>query len=83
MLDGKYGSMLCLEPTDAVIVLRKDGSCEVSLPEVTGDWVPENIVMGAAVVYALQDEELYTLIHDHFQKKCSKINLFEDESVLS
>ncbi len=83
MLDAKGESKLRLDSTDAVIVLRMDGTCEVSLPEIVGDRVPENIVMGAAVVYALQDEELYMLIHDHFKQRCTQGGLVAKEALLS
>ncbi|MBN9564494.1 MAG: hypothetical protein J0G29_00095 [Alphaproteobacteria bacterium] len=69
--------MLTLESTDAAIILKNDGTCEVSLPETHQEPLPENIILGAALAYALQDEILCGLIHDHFHKKCASIPLNE------
>jgi hypothetical protein len=62
---------LTLAPEDALIVLRQDGTCEVSLPvSETGD-LPEHVLMGAALVSALQDQELCSLIQSCFLDKSS------------
>jgi hypothetical protein len=75
--------MLTLEPTDAAIILKNDGTCEVSLPETHQEPMPENIILGAALAYALQDETLCGLIHDHFHKQCSSISVYEKAQSVS
>jgi hypothetical protein len=69
--------VLTLEPTDAAIILKNDGTCEVSLPETPQEPMPENIILGAALAYALQDETLCGLIHDHFHKQCASMSIYE------
>ena len=59
--------MLALDDTDAAIILKKDGTCEVSLPTA------KNQIMGAALAYALQDSKLCDLIQENFKKQCEKL----------
>lgn len=61
---------ISLSPWDAAIVLKEDGSFETSLPHIHGDYVPENVILGAALAYALRDERLCTLIREHFEQEC-------------
>jgi len=62
---------LSLSPWDAAIILKRDGSFETSLPQIQGDYIPENVILGAALAYALRDENLCTLIREHFEKECA------------
>ena len=71
----QQSSTLIVEPHDAVIILKSDGSCEASLPQSDKDEVPENIVMGAALMYALQNQSLCDLIHQNFMQECAKLNM--------
>lgn len=64
-----------LGPLDAAIILREDGSMEASMPEIATDTVPDNVVTGAAVMFALQNPELCDLIHDNFVNECAQLNL--------
>lgn len=61
---------LTLAPWDAAIVLKQDGSFETSLPQIHGDYIPENVILGAALAYALRNENLCTLIRENFEREC-------------
>ena len=61
---------LSLSPWDAAIILKEDGSFETSLPQIHGDYIPENVMLGAALAYALRNENLCTLIREHFEQEC-------------
>lgn len=62
---------LTLAPWDAAIVLKQDGSFEASLPQIHGDFIPENVLLGAALAYALRNEDLCLLIRENFERECS------------
>ncbi len=60
-------------PNDTLVVLREDGTYEISFPEVFEDSdLPANVITGAAVMYALEDEELNELIHENFAIQCEE-----------
>ena len=59
-----------LAPWDAAIILKQDGTFETSLPHIQGDYIPDNVVLGAALAYALQNDVLCTLIRENFDKEC-------------
>lgn len=61
---------LSLSPWDAAIILKEDGSFETSLPQIHGDYIPENVLLGAALAYALQNENMCALIREHFEQEC-------------
>lgn len=60
-----------VEQEDALIVLRPDGSFEASLPDVTTEQVPEHILMGAAVLYALNTPGMVAWLQDRFRDYCA------------
>jgi hypothetical protein len=60
---------LTLAPWDAAIVLKQDGSFEASLPHIHGDYIPENVILGAALAYALRNEDLCALIRENFERE--------------
>ena len=62
---------LTLAQWDAAIVLKRDGSFETSLPQISGDYIPENVILGAALAYALRNENLCTLIRENFERECA------------
>ncbi len=62
---------LTLDPLDAAIVLKQDGSFETSLPQIHGDYVPENVILGVALAYALRNENLCILIRENFERECT------------
>ena len=62
---------LTLAPWDVAIVLKQDGTFEASLPTVQGDSIPENVILGAALAYALRDDALCALIRENFDKVCA------------
>jgi len=62
---------LTLAPWDAAIVLRQDGTFEASLPHVQGEYIPDNVMLGAALAYALRNDKLCTLIKENFDKECT------------
>lgn len=62
---------LTLARWDAAIILKQDGTFEASLPQIHGDFVPENVILGAALAYALRNEDLCTLIRENFEQECA------------
>ncbi len=65
-----------LGPMDAAIVLREDGGLEVALPELKDEEViPENVVTGAALMFALQSPKIYEIIHEHFLEECATMEI--------
>jgi len=62
---------LTLAPWDAAIVLKQDGSFETSLPQIHGDYIPDNVMLGAALAYALRNEDLCALIRENFERECA------------
>ncbi len=64
---------ITLEKWDAAIVLKEDGTFETSLPQVQGDFIPENIMLGAALAFALQNSDLCNLIRENFERECVPI----------
>lgn len=69
---------LLISPSDTVIVLREDGVCEVSFPEIDeNEPIPENVITGAAILNAIRDEELSELIHECFALQCERYALMD------
>jgi hypothetical protein len=66
--------VLNLGPLDAAIILREDGTMEASMPELSTDTVPDNVVTGAALMFALKNPKLYDLIHDNFVNECAQLD---------
>jgi hypothetical protein len=62
---------LTLAPWDAAIVLKQDGTFEASLPHIQGDYIPDNVMLGAALAYALSNDNLCTLIRENFDRECA------------
>lgn len=62
---------LNLAPWDAAIVLKQDGTFEASLPNIKGDYIPDNVILGAALAYALRNDDLCTLIRENFDRECA------------
>ena len=63
-------NVLHLSENDAAIVLKEDGTLEASMPEINSDNVPENVLTGAAILYALNDPEICQLIFKNFAEQC-------------
>ena len=61
---------LTLTRWDAAIILKQDGSFETSLPHIQGDYIPENVILGAALAYALRNKDLCELIRENFEREC-------------
>ncbi|MBP9691998.1 MAG: hypothetical protein KBD90_01540 [Alphaproteobacteria bacterium] len=61
---------LTLAQWDAAIVLKEDGSFETSLPHIQGGHIPENVMLGAALAFALSNEDLCSLIRENFEREC-------------
>ena len=64
-------SSLRITEKDAAIIIKEDGTLEVSLPEVTTETVPENVFTGAALLYALSNPELSQMIYTKFAEVCA------------
>lgn len=69
-----FPKSLHLGPYDAAIILREDGTLEASIPPLDQSDVPDNIITGAAVMLALQNERMCGLIYENFLNECA----FED-----
>lgn len=63
---------ITLDPWDAAIILKKDGSYETSFPNVTESNLPENVIIGAALAFALQNKKLCEAIRENFENQCMK-----------
>ncbi|MEB3702857.1 hypothetical protein Bealeia1_00047 [Candidatus Bealeia paramacronuclearis] len=61
---------ITLDPWDAAIILKKDGTYETSFPHVTESQLPENVIIGAALAFALQNKQLCEAIRENFEKQC-------------
>jgi hypothetical protein len=66
MIHFNRRKVIKLNKMDAAIVLTEDGTVEASLPEIQSETVPENVLIGAAVVFALTNPELCKIMRDHF-----------------
>lgn len=63
-------------PNDVVIVIREDGTFEASLPQGVPDPLPDHLITSAALVYALRNPEMISLLHKNFALEChNSINL--------
>ncbi len=69
--DFVSNTTLNLSPWDAAIVLKQDGSFETSLPKIIGEYIPDNVLMGAALAFALRNEDLCSLIRENFERECA------------
>lgn len=63
-------NVLHLSENDAAIVLKEDGTLEASMPEINSENVPENVLTGAAILYALNNPDICQLIFKNFAEKC-------------
>ena len=72
----KPPTTLELGPMDAAIILREDGTLEAAIPELTDEEnVPDNVITGAALMFALQNTQIYELIHEHFLQECATMEM--------
>ena len=51
---------------DAALILREDDTMDLAIPEVTTDYVPDHILMTAALAHALSVPELCDKIRETF-----------------
>lgn len=70
MINFNQRKVIKLNKLDAAIVLTQDGMVEASLPDIDSDTMPENVLVGAAMVFALTNPELCKMMRDHFLKMC-------------
>ncbi len=59
-----------LGPCDSAIILREDGTLEACMPELGQSDLPENVILTAALIMALQDQEILELLHRKFAESC-------------
>ncbi len=64
-----------LQSLDAAIVFRENSEIELILNEEEHPVIPENIRWALAVMYALKNDGLSTLIEQHFNKECLRLKL--------
>lgn len=60
---------------DAALILRVDGTFDLSLPEAPAGEVPENIMTCAALAFAVQDADLCKAIFEKFFATCGNDGL--------
>ncbi|OJX12260.1 MAG: hypothetical protein BGO77_03675 [Caedibacter sp. 37-49] len=70
MVKVTHNTVLQLAENDAAIVLREDGTLEASMPEIHSENVPENVLTGAAILYALNNSDICQLIFKNFAEQC-------------
>lgn len=70
-MTSEISKSIHLGPLDAAIVLRLDGTMEAAMPELDLHELPDNILTGAAVMMALQNERISDLIYDNFMTECA------------
>jgi hypothetical protein len=70
---------LTLTQWDAAIVLKQDGSFETSLPQIQGEYIPDNVILGAALAYALRNEDICSLIRENFERECAAQTSYTDQ----
>lgn len=75
MIEFSRRSSIKLNDLDAAIILKEDGTLEASLPEIETEHVPENVLTGAALIYALSNEVLCEQIRDNFLKQSQETDL--------
>jgi len=63
-------TVLQLAENDAAIILKEDGTLEASMPEINSENVPENVLTGAAILYALNNPDICQLIFKNFAEQC-------------
>lgn len=66
---------IILDKNDAAIILKSDGTFEASLPDIKQGSIPDHVMTGAALAYALRNSDLCELIHANFARECSKTDL--------
>lgn len=66
-------TVLEIHEEDAAIVLRADGTFDTSFPHLDEDEeIPDHVALGAALAFAIQNEDVCRVIFDHFDKVCEE-----------
>ncbi len=59
-----------LGPMDAAIILREDGTLEACMPDLSQDELPDNVMLGTALIVALQDPEMLEILQKKLAESC-------------
>lgn len=59
-----------LGPLDAAIILREDGTLEACMPDLGQDELPDNVMLGTALIVALQDPEMLEILQKKLAESC-------------
>ncbi|MEN8236291.1 MAG: hypothetical protein ABFQ95_01895 [Pseudomonadota bacterium] len=65
-IDGNFE----LGPLDAAIILREDGTLEACMPDLSQDELPDNVMLGTALIVALQDPEVLEMLERKLAESC-------------
>lgn len=57
-------------PNDVVIIIRDDGTFEAVMPEAVQDPLPDHLITSAALIYALRNPEMISILHKNFALEC-------------
>lgn len=61
-----------VNPDDCVIILRDDGTVEAMMPPVKSEQVPDHLMTSAAILYALRNPEMVSILHKNFALEAHK-----------
>lgn len=64
--------ILCVGEQDAAIILREDETMDLTIPEITTEYVPDHVLMTAALAHALSVPELCHQIREAFLEATQK-----------
>lgn len=64
-----------LGPLDAAIILRNDGTLEACMPDLSQPDLPENVILGTALIVALQDPEVLEILQKKLAESCADSQL--------
>ncbi len=59
-----------LGPNDAAIILREDGTLEACMPDLSQDELPDNVMLGTALIVGLQDPEVLEILQKKLAESC-------------
>lgn len=64
--------IICVGEQDAALVLREDETMDLNIPEITTEYVPDHILMTAALAHALSVPDLCHQIRETFLEATQK-----------
>tara|TARA_A100000171_G_scaffold49792_1_gene59642 strand:- start:1562 stop:1819 length:258 start_codon:yes stop_codon:yes gene_type:complete len=64
--------IICIGEQDAALILKEDDTVDLIIPEITTEYVPDHILMMAAMAHALSVPALCDQIRDAFLEATQK-----------